>query len=405
MGAGNRERVGQEAPATERWPLDAIVTESAPPSGPAWLTDARVMRSARWLLLALVYAIVAACVLQAFMWRWGFRGDHANFGFEPMMTYTAQRPFAYRVLVPAAVNATTKVVAPRIGDAQAEWLVDRSPLLRFRDADETWDLEKSTKWHVAYLLLFGCLWLIPFVARALTKAIYDMRAGMTDFAPAIALLFLPLTFLHGGYLYDFPELLLALLCTLCLARGWWVPFYPCFILAVFNKESNLLLVPYTLAFMHARLPRSRLAAHLVVQTAIGLAIVIGLRVAFADNPGTPVHWKLTKNLAFWLNPQSYVLTFAPYAPLIRFPRGANVLSLGLMVFLLGWGWARKPQEVRYLLVLTAACNLPLSFLLGHLDEFRNLGLMFPAIYLAAVHTVSGMYARLDGAAAEHSPPP
>ena len=114
-------------------------------------------------------------------------------------------------------------------------------------------------------------------------------------------------------------------------------------------------------------------AHLGAQLIAGGLIMIALRFIFADNGGSPAFFTLDRNLIFWSNPKSYWSFITPYAQLILVPRGANLISLFVLFFLVLWAWNEKPRVVRRLVLLSAAFNLPLFFLFGYLDEIRNLG--------------------------------
>lgn len=351
----------------------------------------RVAAIFRWVFLGLVYVFVAALVLGGFMERWGFRGDNRAFGFERMLDHSAERPYVYRVLSPAIINAGAALLPDALVSGNEGWWQRGTPLRRFRKPGESWTLEKSVKWHVAYFYLFACLIGALLAARHLARVVCRAPPLFADFAPAVAALFLPLVFHLGAYLYDFPELLLMLLCLVALAHarsGW---FYLLFLAAILNKESNVLLVVFFVAFQWDRLPWRRLLGHVAVQVAIGAMLLVSLRVLFSENGGATAFFSFPVNLVFWLTPSSYVTFFDSHAPLVPLPRGLNVVTLFTAGMLLFWAWDEKPREVRRLVVLSALVNLPLFLLFAALDELRNLSLMFPALYLAGCGTVLRVY--------------
>lgn len=345
----------------------------------------------RWLLLIFVYAIVASLVLNAFMFKWGFREDSERFGLQAMLHHSAQRPWVYRVLSPEVVNAVSALFPERLSPAAERWFLERTPLVRYRSPKESWTLEKSEQWHVAYVYLLLCLLATLFAARRLTARLCGVGPAFSDYAPAVGALFLPLTFLHGGYLYDFPELMFMGLCLIAaLRKNLWI-YYPLFVLAVLNKESNVLLVVFFVAMTWSKWPRRRVLAHAATQFAIGATIVVALRIVFADRGGLPATLWLPLNLLYWTDWRTYVLFFEPYAALIPFPRAANLISLAVLAFLLGWGWRTQPRELRRLTILSCACVLPLFVLFAFGDEIRNLSLVFPAVYLSGCHSVGKLY--------------
>ncbi len=196
--------------------------------GGLWLRS-RVRRDlvasgVRALFLLLLYAITAAGVLDAFMGQWGFRADNAKFGFEAMTSFTAERPFAFRVLSPVLINSAASAVPDSFVESHRAWLETTSPVLRYRTPGEAWSVDKSLRWHIAYLYLFACLMGALFAARALTAAVYAPPPLAAALGPPVGLLFLQISFHFGGYLYDFPQLALHLTGLLLLVRGRWLLF-------------------------------------------------------------------------------------------------------------------------------------------------------------------------------------
>ena len=357
------------------------------------LTAARVAQVFRFTLLTLLYTAVATSVLDLFMTRWGFMGDARHRGLDVMLEHRAERPFVYRVLTPEIIRRVSDVVRERIDGPQQRWLVRDSPLRRYARPRERWDVAKAVPFHVGYLVLLSSLLVAAFAARAVAATVYRAPPVFVDFAPAGALLLLPLTFVRGGYLYDFPELALLMLCTLCLARRHLAAYYVLFVLACLNKESSPLLVLYFAAFWTQRMARRVWLGHVAAQVLIGAAIVVGLRVAFRAAPGDAAWFNLPANLVFLIHPLTY-FGFAPaYGPLVPFPLPFNLIALFLVGFALLWRWNEKPVEVRRALLLLGAALLPLYLTFGFLDEVRALGLAFPALYLAGFHTVFDLYDR------------
>jgi hypothetical protein len=361
-----------------------------------WLSAAHGARAFRYVLLTLVYVFVAALVLQSFMTLWGFRGETSPFGFQRMLDHTAERPYVYRVLSPEIIKAGAALLPEGLVSERQDFLLEHSPLLQYRRPGERWSLEKSTRWHVAYFYLFACLIGVLFAARALTARACDVSPLFADFAPVVALLCLPVTFHFGGYMYDFPELLLLLLCLLMIVTGRLAWYYPLYLLAILNKESNVLIPAFFLAFLWDRMPRRSLVIHLGVQLLVGWSLVLALRFAFLENTGSQALFVLPLNLLFWTSPEAYWQFITPYAPLISVPRGANLITLFVVGFVLIWRWSEKPAAFRRLVLLSAVCTLPLFVFFSFLDEIRALSIMFPGIYLMACFTVNDVYGRVAG---------
>lgn len=363
----------------------------------------RVAAAFRVLFVALLYAAVATTVLDVFMTRWGFQGDHEGRGLMALLEHRGEKPFVYRVLAPEVVAQVSRRLGPLLSEPTVRWLVDESPLVRHKWRFETWGAKKAIAWHVAYLLLFVSLGVALLAARALVAVLYRAPPVFVDFAPAAALLLLPLSFQRGGYLYDFPELALLFLCALFAVRGRLVAYYVCFVLACLTKESSLLVVSYFVAASIGRMPRARWIAHAGVQLAIGGAIAAALYWVFRDAPGSPAWIGLPGNLLFLISLDTYTSFFDAYGPLIPFPNAFNAIQLFLVGFAVCWRWAEKPREARWMVVLSAAAIGPLYLVFGFLDEIRALGLVFPALFVAGFHTAWDVWGR--GTALRESAPP
>lgn len=342
-------------------------------------------------LVLLVYAAVSVTVLGIFMERWGLQGDHPGRGLDALVEHRGEKPFIYRVLAPELVGRIARALeAAPVDEA---WWVERSPLARYRRPGERWDAAKARRFHAAYGLLFASLLAALFAARALTRAALRPPPVYADFGPAIGGLLLPLTFLRSGYLYDFPDLAFVFGCTAAAAAGRRRLFYPLFVLACLDKESDVLLVAAFAAFAVGEIPTRRLLAHLGALAGLGAAVVLGLRVVFADAPGEAGWFFLPANVLWLLNPRPYFRFFEAYGPLVPFPRSVNLALLFGVGFAVLRRWSRKPVAVRRLLVYTAVPLLPLYALFGFTDEIRALAPLFPGIYLAGLHTVQTLYER------------
>lgn len=348
------------------------------------------------LKVFLVYFITAFFVLHVFMLKWGFMGDQIRNGFNKMMSYTAHKPFVHRVLTPILINSCTALVPENIIDSNKKWLTEDSPLLRYVRIEGAWNANISFKYHLTYLYLFLCLIILLFSMGYLTKLIYNYPKFDSDSFPAMGLLLLPLTFLQGGYFYDFPELLFMIFCLICLIKQRWTFYYIIFFLAVLNKESNVLLVLFFLAFRDINISRKSFLKHLLAQIFLGGIIYIVIRSIFATNPGDGIEFNLEENIRFWGTPRNYFLFFDPYFSGIRifprggiqiFPRGGNILTVSILSFLIFYKWREKPIKIKRLFFYTFIVNFPLFIIFGWRDEIRALSFVFPSIYLLSVHSI------------------
>ena len=196
----------------------------------------------------LLYMATSAWCLASFMDKWGFREDESRFGLTQMMEHTAHRPFAYRVLVPWIVNGMGQLIPLRSVEHALDRLDPqenlRRNLLRQRyfkaEGAVAWTRDVRRRYLFTYLLLFAVLVGTMFVLRKLTD-VHLPGSVLCDFAPIAFVTLLPLTFIRGGYYYDFPELLFLAASFLLAVHKRYFLLVAVFGLAVLNKESNLLL--------------------------------------------------------------------------------------------------------------------------------------------------------------------
>lgn len=353
----------------------------------AWVILARIPDPARWIRLGIrsaLYAVVALVVLSAFLARWGLRDEHPRYGFERVLTFTADRPWAYRPLSPAIVGAATRVWMAATGDP-APARPGGSELER---AEWSGFVARARK--VAILYMFVCIVALQFAMGALARAVFPgYPRALGDLLPAAVLLFSPLVFRHGGYLYDFAEWLIVALAVTAIVRDHWARFYALLVLGVLNKESNLLLVGYLALMRWDSLPRPRLWRHLAVASTIALATWVAVRIWASGNAGSPAEWWLLKNLRFWTDPGSYLLRTQFYG--FGVPNLTHVASLLALTVLCAYHWADKPAAVRRAFVVMVPLNLALVLAAAYTDEMRNMSIAFPAIHLCILHTVQALY--------------
>jgi hypothetical protein len=341
-----------------------------------------------------LYLIVAAMVLNTFMNRWGFRARSPRYGFRALVTHEAHRPFVFRVLTPAIVNAATVAIPPTLVDQLREW-----DLTRPREDHPSLSAHHRFAWgpnplrqdYVAYLGLWVIVFLLLEAMRWLTRLQGRYPAAFVDCAPPLALLTLPLAFSRGGYAYDFVELLLITVCVGALVKRRWVLYYACFVLACFNKETAILLVIYVVALLLGRLPWRALLAHAGLHGLLGLPIVLWQRLAFANNPGSNAEFQLWENAEFLLSREPWLRFWDPYGPLLPFPGPFNLISLFVAGGVVLLYWREKPRDLRLAFVAMTTVLLPTFVLFGTFDEVRNFSLVFPIGYLLGCDTAARLY--------------
>jgi hypothetical protein len=395
-------RVGSPAPEVSvlHVPRVAGPTPDAPvedESARAGDLAPEVLRGRRRLWLAVfrtaLYVVVAAVVLNTFMNRWGFRARSPRYGFTALMTQGGHRPFVFRALTPALVNGVTSLLPASRLEEIVEWDLAR-PVAEHPSLSAhrrfAWGPNPTPAHYVAYELLWGVVFLLLLAMRHLTR-VARFPDPVADWAPIAALLLLPLSFSRGGYLYDFPELLLATIAVALLLERRWLLYYACFALACLNKESAVLLAVYFLALHGGQMAHRRMALHAMAHVIIGLPILTWQRLTFAPNPGAYAEFQLWDNVRFLSSPEPWIRLWDPYGPLLPFPGPFNVVSIALFGAAALLFWREKPHRLRVAFVAMMAVLVPLCMVFGTLDEVRNLSLAFPTAYLLTCHTAARLY--------------
>jgi len=348
----------------------------------------------RYLFLIFIYFIVSLMVLNTFMDRVGFRGDSPRYGFSRMMSYTAEQPFCFRVLTPLIINGAYGLFPDSFIENIEKDLTEDSSLLRYIRDIEDFDAELSAKYHLTYFYLFFSLMLIVFFLRKLTLTMFDAGSLTIDLAPAVAMLFLPLILLHGGYIYDFPEIMFFLMGLVFLLKKNWVGYYLILPLAVLNKATGIFIILYFIIVNFEKKKTGGFWLHLVVQLLITIPIIAAVRIILSDNPDPIMPFRLWTNVKFWLDPGSYVKFYEIYAPLLNVPTGANFIFLAFTIYLVLYRWKEKRRLIRRLFLWPFLVMIPVFLYFGNRDEIRSLTPIFPGLYLLGFAAITGLYRRL-----------
>lgn len=351
----------------------------------------RVYRVVRYALLGLLYYLAASAVLDSFADHWGYGDRWRKSRFHRAIHYRTERPFVYRVLTPALINGVADVLPEKAAGALA---ARAAPLREKYQLRQENDLEYML---AHYLSLCAYLGTILCWRWALRRIWPDEGEVFRDVLPAAGLLFLPLTFMHGGFIYDPLELFLASLAFACFVSRRWIGFYVAFLLAVLNKESNILIGLWLLApFLRSRDWRW-LFRHGAVASVVVLPAFLLVRWFLRGYPGDPASFLLREHLEYLASAESWLrVTFEPYATGIAVPRGLHVVNLLLLAGILWIARRRAPREVLHAFLLTALAILPLFLLFGWRDEIRVFGPAFPAFFALAASCFAASPAREPG---------
>lgn len=355
------------------------------------------LKTARRIWLVVFTVVVGGGITMmdahAFVAKWAFKGDSPRDGLIALMDGTAHRPFVYRRLAPDLVRVGTSLVLAHAPGTAAR-LVSDSPLKRYRLTwidDTDWSPRKAVAFHVAYALVWLSLFAALLSGAWLVHVVTRSSAFESIVASSLGMSLLPLMFVGGGYLYDAPELFFWTTILAVAIAGPLALVVPLFALMLYNKESALLAVPALFPLIHARAGRARALGWTAALGLLGCGWVSFVRHRFAALPGVSTEWWLPLNLGFWGNPKNYFLFAQLHSPALVSPRGANLLSLVLVLVPVRFGWPAVGRELRWATILTALALAPFFIAFGYMDELRGLLLVFPPLFAIAVRGVRAMF--------------
>lgn len=343
----------------------------------------------------LLYVAACASVLNIFMQTRGMEEGSEQFGLARMLDGNAKLPFVKRQLLPQLANQITAWIPADERQAFVKYHLNKYHLKeayfergRLRNAGhDVWTADYALKFHLIYGFMFVSLLGTLYLLRGLAHTLVPTDNPLAPLLPVGFALMLPLTFMHGGFLYDFSELLFLAALLLTAAKGEYRPWIILLPLAVFNKETAILapalLVPLLWANCRSGWQRFAVVAGVILAG----AMFWGLGQEYAANSGGDTEWHLPGNLDFWGHPGNYFLWADFYAPMIPMPRSLNVLLIAAFAWLLFTGWRTRPAVLRQLFWLALMVNLPLFIFFSYRDEVRNLSLLFIPVYLLAAHAL------------------
>lgn len=301
----------------------AGVTKSNSAWAFAWNIAWQWVRRGRWSLYA-VY-LGAAFLLTGLYWETTIQLHTAT--IEMFVAGTANKPFAYRVLMPWLLGLVSGL--NNIEDLK---LVDVS-------------LRVTT--------LFGTFLLLRFWLR------YFVHPLLADVGPFLLGIILPWSFLFY-WPYDFSGLLLWTACLICLVQRKYVLYLLLFALSTLNRETAFFLIGIFAATQWEKLGWRRTLQWTSAQFAVWLGIFISLRMLIHPIAGDPVEIHMLDNFVYLTRGYGY----GPFEHWLQLLSG-----LGFLWLLAPWRWAEKSTFLK-----RACWVLPFHaaslFIVGRLVETR-----------------------------------
>lgn len=344
-------------------------------------------------MLLLLYAIAASQAVWSFSYKWTTIVEHPEYSLEKIMSGEWPKPYAFRLLMRNAVNFATDRVPETIA---VPWIErSRQALEATQGASYASMLDDRLVLAYAIILTSGFIFLFLslILLRRISRIVYSITPVtrvLLDFSPIAFALLLTISYrAHNGYIYDYFELFIFLsYIFLVLTRRTSLSLLV-LALAIVNKETSVLFPLFGAAIRWGE--TNKLSRDAVVATLSELLVVVigyvAIKIVLIDHPGVTTEWHFFKNLDFWLSWRPWFAVTAPHFALVPLPKPSNVLVLGALLLMTFGYWRSKPEQVRWPLIVTAMTNIPLFIFFCYKDEYRNLSLIFPFVYLAAVHTM------------------
>ena len=340
-------------------------------------------RGVRWMLLVVVYYVVAAASYNGYFTKWQFRDETPRWALPGMLEGTIERPFVYRQLLPAIANSVEHAMPAKLKERVNRVLLDDNrthhPITWFYpSAVDARNPQYTLRYYMVFGMSFASLFLAMFAMRAVYMTFQVNRTASTLAPMALAAIF-PLILTDGAYFYDFPELLFMNLAVWLAARGRVLWLIPLTAIATFNKESFLFFTLTLFPFLYVRYSLGKALALQSVMLAIAGGINLIVKMKYAGNGGGIVAFNLYENLNFLIHPLSYLRFEYNYGVIMA--KGFNIITITIAAILLRSGWSKLPVALRRHVLIALAINVPLFMAFGFHDELRNLSMLIVGVLM------------------------
>lgn len=166
-------------------------------------------RGVRWMLLVVMYYVVAAASYNGYFTKWQFRDQTPEFALPAMLDGTIDRPFVYRQLLPMLANGVERAMSEKLKTKVDALLMDDNrthhPITWFYpSAVDARNPQYALRYYLIFGMSFTALFLAMFAMRAVCMTLQADRTASTLAPMALAAIF-PLILTDGAYFYDFPN--------------------------------------------------------------------------------------------------------------------------------------------------------------------------------------------------------
>ncbi len=263
-----------------------------------------------------------------------------------LAAYAADRPFQYRVLVPAIVN----LIPP--------WLIE-TIRMRFFAIEFVATLGTILAFRAWLRFYFSDALLCSFLSLLIVPCMV-----FNFVLPQATPLWFP---------WDIPSVMFLTLGLLLLQQKRWWLFYPLFIVATFNRETTCFLtIIFFFGYWNERKTTSYWL-HLSAQTLLWISIKLGLMVVFRENGGQFLYHHIEANWALLGQASSYPLLLS---------------STGFTWIIAVVGFSAIPSPFVRRALLSLIPFLIGMFLVGRILETRIYGDLIPLTLCATILIVA-----------------
>ncbi len=345
-----------------------------------------------WFVL---FFVAASASFSGYYQKWHFAeadvaGDDSWASIEGMLDGTAHRPSVYRRLLPDTVNWMDRVAPQAVRDWVGGADAGDEPSLYAMSASATASNPRyAFRYRVIYVETFLCALIAVYAMYFVCSELWPGSPGAL-LAPVIVILLLPYLMTGGGFFYDYPELaFFALAVWVALRRRWWW-LIPLAALGTWNKETFLLFLITLYPLLRRNASRGAAVFRTGVLCAVSLAVLMAIRLRFAQNPGGGMEALGPRLASFYLHPHTlFFATEETYG--LRVLSASTLLPMALLVWTVVRGWKELPAAIRRHAQIAAVINLPLYIFFCNPGELRNLSMLYVVLLLVVAANVNGWF--------------
>ena len=344
------------------------------------------------VMLALLYAISASQAVWSFAYKWTTIADHPEYSLEKVLAGSSPKPYASRILVPKAIDLVSNLMPETVSGM----LIERSRLMLEAILGGHLAGMLNDKLALAYAISlmsnFSFIFLTLILLRSISTQYFEntpVSKVVQDISPIAFALLLTISYrAHNGFIYDQFEIFIFVLYLFLTKRRKYHLSLIVLALAIMNKETAIFFPVFgaVIRWCQERRFLAKELGWIATEFSVVATGFLAVKILLIDHPGSNTEWHFFTNLKFWFSWHPWLAITTPHFSLLPLPKPTNIVILGVFLTMIFGYWRYKPLVIRVLLTISGLINLPLCVFFCYKDEYRNLSLMFPFLYLSAVHT-------------------